>query len=82
MDHAEDEMEPIANGASPRRILKVRLRQDHVIRLHELRILQGKSIASLLEGILEDYFRKAETHGVNGSNGARAAVKAEHQQQA
>lgn len=61
MDHEEDLGEPSnGNGASSRRILKVRLRQDHVIRLHELRILQGKSIAHLLEGILEDYFRKTE----------------------
>lgn len=59
MDHEEGEDTP--NGSAPnRRILKVRLRQDHVIRLHELRILQGKSIASLLEGILDDYFRKSE----------------------
>ena len=43
-------------SAGKRRILKVRLRQDQVIRLHELRILKGTSIAALLEGILTDYF--------------------------
>jgi hypothetical protein len=75
LDHEEDEGEaPVGNGASPRRILKVRLRQDQVIRLHELRILQGKSIAALLEGILEDYFQKLETG--NGSS-ARAELRRE-----
>lgn len=46
-----------------RRILKVRLRQDQVIRLHELRILEGKSIATLLEDILEDYFDRSDGPG-------------------
>jgi hypothetical protein len=69
MDHEEDQVDTASNGSAPnRRILKVRLRQDHVIRLHELRILQGKSIANLLEGILDDYFRKSE-------NGRHAALK-------
>lgn len=44
-----------------RRILKVRLRQDQVIRLHELRILRGKSIAALLEGMIEEYLNRQET---------------------
>lgn len=48
--------QPNAMPAGKRRILKVRLRQDQVIRLHELRILKGTSIAALLEGILTDYF--------------------------
>lgn len=50
-----------SNGITPnRRILKVRLRQDQVIRLHELRILQGKSIASLLEGMIEEYLKRQD----------------------
>lgn len=72
MDHEDDLLETpnATTGAATRRILKVRLRQDHVIRLHELRILQGKSIASLLETILDDHFRKVEAaHSANGSNG-------------
>lgn len=47
------------DGASgPRRILKVRLPQNQVIRLHEMRILESTSIAALLEHILEDYFER------------------------
>lgn len=53
--------------AQKRRILKVRLRQDQVLRLHELRILKGKSIAALLEGILEEYLRLDGTAPRNGS---------------
>jgi hypothetical protein len=68
MEHEEGEEEASMESAPNRRILKVRLRQDHVIRLHELRILQGKSIANLLEGILDDYFRKTE-------NGRHAPAK-------
>lgn len=56
----EEEVEISPGGTGNRRILKVRLRQDQVIRLHELRILRGQSIAALLEGILEDYFQKNE----------------------
>lgn len=53
--------QPDPNGTSShRRILKVRLRQDQVIRLHELRILRGKSIANLLEDILDDYLNRQE----------------------
>lgn len=58
-DEGEVEGSP-PNGSTERRILKVRLPQDQVIRLHELRILRGKSIAALLENILEDYLRRLE----------------------
>lgn len=56
----EDTTTGDARTNTPRRILKVRLRQDQVIRLHELRILRGKSIATLLEAILEDYFSRED----------------------
>lgn len=53
-----------------RRILKVRLRQDLVLRLHEQRILQGKSIATLLEHILQRHFATGATNGSNGPSGS------------
>ena len=58
-------MNPDEDVGSPhaenRRILKVRLPQQQVIRLHEMRILQSTSIATLLEHILQEYF---EAHPV------------------
>jgi len=71
MEHEADEPDALNGSAPNRRILKVRLRQDHVIRLHELRILQGKSIASLLEGILDDYFHKPPGGGAKTPNEPR-----------
>lgn len=75
MDHEEGEGDALNGNAPNRRILKVRLRQEHVIRLHELRILQGKSIAHLLEGILDDYFEKT-------ANGRHAPLKSGTQTEA
>ncbi len=80
----EDEGDVVGNGngsTASRRILKVRLRQDLVIKLHEFRILQGKSIANLLEGILEDYFGRPDAPAPTPStNGHRAELQAPEKQ--
>lgn len=67
LDDGEEVADSGRNAPAERRILKVRLRQDQVIRLHELRILEGKSIAALLEGILEDYLYRDE-HAAPGTH--------------
>lgn len=78
------DVDAAAASGSKRRILKVRLRQDQVIRLHELRILKGTSIASLLEGILHDYFERHahEVPSLAGTGAHALALDLEDEEEA